>query len=40
MLKLYLGNIMHKNGISEIKKNICIVTKIKITLIKVISKYR
>ena len=39
MLKLHLGNIRHKNNISEINKTICIVTKMKITLIKVISKY-
>ena len=39
MLKLYLGNIRHKNSISEINKTICIVTKMKIALIKVISKY-
>ena len=39
MLKLYLGNVRHKNNISEINKIISIVTKMKITLIKVISKY-
>ena len=39
MLKLYLENVRHKNNISEINKTICIVTKMKITLIKVISEY-
>ena len=39
MLKLHLGNIRHKNNISEINKTIFIVTKMKNTLIKVISKY-
>ena len=39
MLKLYLGNVRHKNKISKINKTICIITKMKITLIKVISKY-
>ena len=39
MLKLYLGNVRHKNNISEINKTICIITKINITLIKVTSKY-
>ena len=39
MLKLYLENVRYKNNISEINKTICIVTKMKITLIKVIRKY-
>ena len=39
MLRLYLGNIRNKNNLSEINKSICIITKMKITLIKVISKY-
>ena len=39
MLKLYLGNVRHENNISEINKTICIVTNMKITLIRVISKY-
>ena len=39
MLKLYLGNVRHNSIILEINKTICIVTKMKITLIKVVSKY-
>ena len=39
MLKLYLENVRHKDNISNINKTICIITKMKITLIKVISKY-
>ena len=39
MLKLHLGNVRHKNNTSAINKTICIVTKMKITLIKVIRKY-
>ena len=39
MLKLYIGNVMYKNNSSEINKSICIVTKMKTTVIKVISKY-
>ena len=39
MLRLYLGNIRNKNNLSEINKSICIITKMKITLIKVSSKY-
>ena len=39
MLKLCLGNVRDKNNSSEINKSIYIITKMKITLIKVISKY-
>ena len=39
MLKLYLGIVGHKNDLSKINKSIYKITKMKITLIKVISKY-